>query len=88
MSPFTLFDEPGPALTGEQADVLAARFVGGYGTPTGPPESCPFVPSHRNRLMDALRRDLDTLSGPPEYVEDRPLLEYRVAEYRRVLKDE
>ena len=41
----------------------------------------------RERLMAALRRDLDTLAGPKAYVSERELYEERIADYRRRLKE-
>ena len=41
----------------------------------------------RERLMEALRRDLDTLAGPETYICDREFYEIRIADYRRRLKE-
>lgn len=36
----------------------------------------------RERLLEALRRDVDTLAGPALYVAERELYEERIADYR------
>lgn len=51
-------------------------------------EVVPTATGLRARLMEALRRDVDSLSGPPEYIAGegiKALLEERVADYRRRL---
>ena len=43
--------------------------------------------SRADRLLEALKRDLATLAGPPEYIAggDRAFYEERVASYRAML---
>ena len=41
----------------------------------------------RERLLDALRRDVDTLAGPQKYVSERSLYEERISDYRRRLEE-
>jgi hypothetical protein len=58
-------------------------------TPTATIGPLDFVPhesaTREERIMLALRRDLATLTGPPEYVCDRQFYEDRVAGYRAML---
>ena len=75
------FEEAGPALTPEQERALLAL------PPVATVISTATVPGLRSRLMEALRRDLATLAGPPEYIGPgtRELLEDRITDYRRRL---
>jgi hypothetical protein len=42
-------------------------------------------PTLKERLMEALKRDLATLGGPETYISDRAFYEARVACYRSML---
>lgn len=88
-------DEAGPALTpAQERKLMKSRAFGPvYGTPSGPAEDCPLLPpaTLRERLMVALRRDLDSLR--PEHRDkmspDIPgLIRERVADYRQRLAEE
>lgn len=59
----------------------------------GDPEPAPraSVPDEQDALLEALKRDLDTLAGPPRVPwpcpeADRPLYEGRIADYRARLR--
>lgn len=58
------------------------------GEPEAPPV-CVFKQTRRAAILEALRRDLATLAGPPEYIAagDRAFYEDRVASYREMLRN-
>ena len=70
---------PAPLATANTAVVIPVAMV-------GPLDFIPHAEATREeRIMLALRRDLATLAGPPEYVCDRAFYESRVAGYRAML---
>jgi hypothetical protein len=61
-----------------------------FGEPEASPAPAPdpaFKQTRSDRLLEALKRDLATLAGPPEYIAggDRAFYEERVASYRAML---
>ena len=78
------FEEAGPALTPEQERALLAL------PPVATVISTATVPGLRTRLMEALRRDVDSLSNERYMRECSPdvpdLIRERVADYRRRLE--
>lgn len=80
-----------PALTPPQERVLEAAHsrVPVGSTPTGSEPA--FKRALADVLLEALKRDLDTLAGPPRVPwpcpeADRPLYEGRIADYRARLR--
>jgi hypothetical protein len=73
-------------LVNKTTKPVAATFLGP--TVPGPLDFIPHETATREeRIMLALRRDLATLSGPPEYVCEREFYESRIAGYREMLHD-
>jgi hypothetical protein len=58
-----------------------------FGEPETPAPTPAFKRTREAEIMEALKRDLATLAGPPEYIAggDRAFYEERVASYRAML---
>ena len=78
MSQLDLFGPPGSAT--DTSD-------GPWPVTSAQSTPAPPRPPTARELMAALRRDLDTLAGPPQYIAggDRAFYEERIAYYRQAL---